>query len=236
MEFCSRFLILNIILTTGRVHAGPQHVNSLEKSIMHFVRSALAVLSFAFLLIPSLAHADDTDMAKQTVAAVAEEALHQFTPSLTDRERDVKLRTLVTKYSDVTTVSQLILGRYWTKATPDQQTSFKSLLVDYAIGSWSKQLAALPPDERIDITGAVAGTDGHVIVHASSISAKETIPVDWLVAKADDGHWAVVDVTAEGVSVMQTMKGDFTAIIRAHGGNMDALLEALRQKIASFGK
>lgn len=131
---------------------------------------------------------------------------------------------------------QLILGRYWTKATPDQQTSFKSLLVDYAIGSWSKQLAALPPDERIDITGAVAGTDGHVIVHASSISAKETIPVDWLVAKADDGHWAVVDVTAEGVSVMQTMKGDFTAIIRAHGGNMDALLEALRQKIASFGK
>jgi len=192
---------------------------------------AVAVLFSA----PQEARADDIGAAKEMVGALAAEATNSFAGKvLTPEDRAAKLQDMIARYGDVPTSSQDILGRYWTKASPEQQSAFTSVVVEYAIQSWAKQVSDLPPGQHIDITTAEVNAEGRTIIHSLAVNGSDMAAVDWMLTRTNDGRLVITDVSVDGVSIIQTMKGDFTAIIRANGGKLDALLDALRVKIASY--
>ena len=196
----------------------------------------LTVLLSLFLLIaaPLHARADDVEDAKTQVHAVVEDAVSSFAgKAIPWPERVAKLHEMIAKYGDLRICSQDILGRYWTKATPEQQDDFTKLVVDYVIGSWSGQIGQLSATFHVDITSAEALPDGHVVVHSTSLS-QTTLPVDWFLIRSPDGRMVFSDVNVEGISIIQTLRSDFTGIIRANGGKLESLLEALRSKISSY--
>jgi phospholipid transport system substrate-binding protein len=45
----------------------------------------------------------------------------------------------------------------------------------------------------------------------------------------------VADLIGENISMLKTMGSDFTAVVRAGGGNLDALIGAMRKKISEAG-
>ena len=111
------------------------------------------------------------------------------------------------------------------------------LVLDYLIGSWSDHLNGVPTNQHIQILGTEALVDQtRMLVLSELVTPEDRVPVDWTVAHTPSGRWVVVDVAVEGVSVVRTMKSDFTAIIRANGGQLEPLMAALRQKIASYRK
>ena len=56
-----------------------------------------------------------------------------------------------------------------------------------------------------------------------------TIRLDWRV-RARDGKFKVVDVMAEGVSMGQTQRSEFSSVIRNNGGSIDGLLAELSKR------
>lgn len=191
--------------------------------------------SIASAAIPSAARADEAQAARQAVSDAILEALHSFgSDGVPASERQPRLRQLIAARADVPLIGQDILGRYWGKATAEQQTEFSHLVLDYIVGSWSAHLADLPADQRLEVIGDAPAVGGRVLVHSMIITPTERTPVEWTVAAAADGRPAIVDVSVEGVSPIQTMKADFTAVLRANGGQIEPLLEALRRKIASY--
>jgi len=200
-----------------------------------FAIGAAALVAATLLVAPlSPARADDVKDGQAMINQLMASAISDFGgKTLSGEQREALLHAYVTKYGSVPLSSQDILGRYWGRATPEEQAEFQTLAVDYAIGSWSKQLADMPAQQSVEFTSSETTPEGRIVLHSLVVNNDNT-PVDWQLAHAEDGRLVLSDVAINGASMVQTMKADFTTIIRSNGGKVSALLDALKQKIASY--
>jgi phospholipid transport system substrate-binding protein len=61
----------------------------------------------------------------------------------------------------------------------------------------------------------------------------EPIAVSWRVRKAGD-TFKVLDIKVEGASMAFTHRSEYSSVIQGNGGQIDALLVALRKKVAQL--
>ncbi len=208
--------------------------------MMSFFRTLSALLVAALLAVTLFAapaaRADEVADAQTLVNHLMSDAIATFGgKSLPMAERGRQLRRMIGQYADVDLAAKDILGRYWDKASPAQQAEFKPLVVDYAVGSWSRQLSDLPTDQRVEFTTSETTPSGRLLLHSLMHNSNDVTPVDWIIGHAADGHLVIADVAISGVSIVHTMHADFSTIIRANGGQLPPLFDALRTKIASYG-
>lgn len=132
-------------------------------------------------------------------------------------------------------VARFCLGRYWRTATPEQQQQYLQLFraaltnaVLIRLGSYQSSGVGLT------VTRAEPAADGvHV---ATQITKPGSAPYDvtWVV-DGTEGQPRIVDVVAEGVSLRQTQRSDYGSFLEQHGGNVEALIQALRAQAARGG-
>ena len=125
-------------------------------------------------------------------------------------------------------VSRLVLGKNWTKATPDQkaafQTEFRTLLLRTyatALSKFKNQTIEYKPLRLAD--GANTAAVKTVILQPGG----QPIAVDYALEKQSDA-WKVYDIVIEGVSLVTNYRGQFTQEIRQNG--LDSLIKKLAEK------
>lgn len=125
-------------------------------------------------------------------------------------------------------VSRLVLGKNWTKATPDQksafQTEFRTLLLRTyatALSKYKNQVIEYKPLRLAD--GANTATVKTVILQPGG----QPITVDYTLEKQTDA-WKVYDIVIEGVSLVTNYRSQFTQEIRQNG--LDSLIKKLADK------
>jgi phospholipid transport system substrate-binding protein len=125
-------------------------------------------------------------------------------------------------------VSRLVLGKNWTKATPEQQAAFQNefktlLLRTYAtaLSKYKNQVIEYKPLRLPE--GSTSATVKTSIVQQGG----QPIAVDYaLEKKADD--WKVYDIVIEGVSLVTNYRSQFAQEIRQNG--LDSLIKKLAEK------
>ena len=199
-------------------------------------RKATAFLAAAALAVMGLAGrpalALDVEVAKTFVAKAIDDTLSTYAgKTLSGDQRAAKLRDTIGRFADPALTGRDILGRYWAKATPDEQRRFATTLVDYVVATWNESLSDIDANVRIEVTAAEPQGD-RVLVHSVATQPNE-LPntVDWLVAADTAGRLVAADVSVGGVSLVNTMKADFTSVLRANSGQMEGLLAAMKKKI-----
>lgn len=179
--------------------------------------------------------AADAEMPDQVVTAAAQDVMQRFAGRhLTQDDCVAGLNALIESYADLGLTTGQILGRHWVKADDTQKAELIKLVHDYLIGSWSGHLNDVPADQHIDIVGSEAGDDNRTIVHSILVTPDGDIAVDWTVDHTTTGRDVISDIKVEGVSMVQTLRADFTAVIRANDGKIQPLIDALRSKIKSY--
>ena len=125
-------------------------------------------------------------------------------------------------------VSRLVLGKNWTKATPEQKTAFqaefRSLLIRTyatALSKYKNQTIDYKPLRLAD--GATSATVKTLIVQPGG----QPIAVDYSLEKHTDA-WKVYDIVIEGVSLVTNYRSQFTQEIRQNG--LDSLVKKLSDK------
>jgi phospholipid transport system substrate-binding protein len=134
----------------------------------------------------------------------------------------------VLPHFDFDRMTQLAVGRYWQKATPQQKQSlvreFKSLLVrTYATSLTAftnqtvefKPMTMKPDDTDVTVKTEVKQPGG------------QPIPIDYSMYRTDAG-WKVYDVAIDGVSLVINYRASFGNTIRQSG--MDGLIATLQTK------
>lgn len=130
-------------------------------------------------------------------------------------------------------VSQLVLGRNWTKATKEQQDAFqrefRSLLLRTYATALSKYrnqtieykpLRSQPTDKEVTVKTLILQPGG------------QPVAVDYSLEKTGDS-WKVFDIIIEGVSLVTNYRGQFSNEIRQ--GGMDGLIQKLADKNKQAG-
>ncbi len=185
------------------------------------------------------ASATDATTAHDTVKTAVGEGLGTFagkTYPLDERTR--LLDGLMRRYTDPTMLSAALLGRHWNKITPQEQAAFSDLFVRYLVSSYVGLLRNLQPGLTIDV-GAAEDLGGRFRVPSTAHLPSQPgipVPLEWEVATTPGGKPVVMDLSAEGISIIRAMRDDFASVLRSSGGKIDPLMEALQRKIDSNEK
>ncbi|MGA7984566.1 MAG: ABC transporter substrate-binding protein [Burkholderiales bacterium] len=129
---------------------------------------------------------------------------------------------------DFRAMTQLALGRNWSKASPAQReqvvSGFRNMLIrtySNAIGTYQGQKMKVKPT-RMD------PGDTDVTVRNSYLSpGRPAVQVDYRMEKTPDG-WKIYDIVFDGVSLVATYRSEFAQQVR--DGGIEGLIARLEQK------
>ena len=133
------------------------------------------------------------------------------------------------KYFDSMYIGRFILGRYWKQATPAQQKEYLKLFNKLVVTSYEKRFDEYQ-GEQLKITDTnQAGRD--VIVKSILMDPnKSPIHINWRVRERSKGP-RIIDVVVEDISLSITQRSEFASIIQQNNNSIEALLNALREKL-----
>ena len=197
-------------------------------------RFALAVaLALPVVVCGRSAAAIEPEAASALVRAASADMLQSFAgKELSHDEAKAAMQRLVDRYCDMGVESRQILGRYWSRALPTQQREFQGLLNRFFVVAVGGMIHRVPADLRIEVQSAERDGGERVVVHSLAFEPNHPgAAVHWVVMGDSGGRLVITDVSAEGVGLVTTLKDDFTAVVRAAGGELVSLSASLRTKV-----
>ena len=129
---------------------------------------------------------------------------------------------------DFRQMTQLAVGKYWSKASPEQQKELVEQFRTLLVRNYSASLTGIA-DYKIDFP-PLKMTPGDTEVTVNTVVSKPgapPIPIDYRMEKQDAG-WKVFDVLVEGVSLVTVYKNTFNSEVRK--GGIDGLVAALTRR------
>ena len=165
----------------------------------------------------------------QFLTAFGDQAIKLISNSTANaEERSLGLRLLLIKHFDVDFISRTVLARHWRKASPAERSEFRRLFEDYIVTVYGRRLGNYSGEAfEIGRIARIGDDQAHV---SSKIVRPEGPPVKvaWRL-RGRDGEWRIVDIIVEGVSMAQTQRSEFGAVIRRQGGKISGLNAKLRE-------
>ncbi len=176
------------------------------------------------------AQAPSADAASAFVNATARQMTAIIDSSADSGSKTRQLQAVVDQVVDAEAIARFCLGRYWPAATPAQRTAFLGLFHAVLLDGVAGQIRAYK---------GVTVTLGRVQPHDTDVSVSSVVQrpdnepanVDWVIEQSGGGL-KIEDIVAEGTSMRLTRRNDYTAFLASHGGNVDALLAAMRQRLS----
>lgn len=168
------------------------------------------------------------EKAKDFITKLTSDGIGVIESGLDEDERKSAFRKLLTNNFDMKTIGRFALGRYWKTSTKKQQTEYLDLFKDMIVRVYSKRFNDYD-GQKITVNGSRLAGKSDVIVSSQIVPANgPKISVEWRV-RNKKGTLKVVDIIVEGVSMSLTQRSDFASVIQRGGGNVEVLLDHLRQ-------
>ncbi len=197
-------------------------------------RPLLIALAAGFLLAAAPPPAAASGGGEQRfIESMAEKAISLLTDTERSRtERMAIFRDILNENFAVEAIGRWVLGRYWTRATPEEKSEYLALFEDLIVVTYVDRFAEYA-GEQLELVGSEAVGEADVMVHSllKRPGDGQQVRVDWRVRAASDGApYRIYDVIVEGVSMAQTQRSEFGSVISREGRSVAGLLAVLREK------
>ena len=146
-------------------------------------------------------------------------------------ERQREVRTIVAEAFDFDEAAKRTLGRAWAERSDEERATFTRLFVDLLDRAYLRRLDGWD-GQRIVVAEDVVEADRATVKTAIVARDGDRTPVDYVMRRADDGRWRVVDVSVGGASLLGNYRAQFARLIQS--GGFPLLIEKLQAKVASL--
>lgn len=189
------------------------------------------LLSLGFAGLASAEELHDT--ARLLVDAALRDSVQAFdTPNLSRPEAAQRLRGLIDRYVDIPRIGRTSLGFYWQRTPQLQQADFLAVFEDFLVASYADAVQKLGTVRFSPATVIESGDARAVLRTEMQLAEDSSLPVLITVRRADDGAYRITDVVVEAISMSKLLSADFSSVVRLNGGRVEALIDALQQKLA----
>ena len=150
-----------------------------------------------------------------------------------DAQKRQDLDPIIASNVDTSAIARFCIGVAARSATPQQIAEFDRLFHQVILNNIGMRLGKLRGLSFSMTQTQVRGTDSYVgtVIRRPNESPTN---VQWVVSRAT-GSPKIIDVVAEGTSLRQTQRSDYSAFLQSHGNDVNALLAALRRQAAAAG-
>ena len=191
-------------------------MNTLKRSTLSLLLGAALVAPAAFLVPAAPALAATTQGApSQLVLDNSTRVLRTLEARraefATDRKAlDKFISSEFNKMFDRDYAARLVLGRHARGADPAEIKLFADALADSLTSRYGASLVSFDSGLKVKVNSEASLRGGAIVKVSSEFIQKNgnAVPVDYLMHK-DGGKWKVFDVMVEGVSFVQTFRGQF---------------------------
>jgi len=213
---------------------------------MKFHRFLLASCTALFLFTGTPVPSVSTATAAETEDAAAKEAVGLVEKmgkeavallsrqDLDDQAKRVGFKSLIDRDFDMKLIGRFVLGKYWRKATKEQQTEYLVLFNDYIVTTYQKRIGEYS-GENLKIAKATRLNKKETLVKSEIIRPKgPAINLDWRVRISKSGEYRIIDIIVENVSMLLTHREEFSAVVSKNNGDVEGLLVKLRDHLAKI--
>ena len=167
-------------------------------------------------------------------------------PESSPDERKRHVRELLSENFDLDTIGRFVLGRHWRAATPAQRREYATLFRTLILETYAVRFEAL----RETIFARSGDDAGRIfealrvrIIRVQRVNERDSLVTTEIGlpgraplhvgyrVRADNGALKIVDVIAEGLSLLVTRRSEFAAVVKRHG--VAGLLDRLRAQGAN---
>lgn len=204
-----------------------------------WLRPALRALTGACFCVAILAvlagagrPANAASDAGEFLSSMTERAIAQLTDeSMPLADRKARFRILFQENFDVPVVGRFVLGRYWRKTDPETRDAFLSVFEDVMIQRFVPKFAGYA-ETTFEIKRVQTLDDPAQFVVRSRISPDrgKSFEIDWRVRERN-GHFKILDVIGEGISMALTLRAEYASAIKNSGGQVEGLVARLRAQV-----
>jgi len=169
------------------------------------------------------------------VTRLGEKTIAKLTDvSLSKDARETEFRNLLKEGFALKAIGHFVLGKYGADAPPATVDEFVKVFEDYIVSLYGKQYS---PDQKHTfivekVTATSRPNDSMVTTRLVASDGGDPLHVSFQVRSMGDS-FKILDVRVEGVSMVLAQRDEFTSYIAANGGRVEALIGALRQRIAT---
>jgi len=181
----------------------------------------MRILSILVLSLLAMATVQANPAAEAVIKTQTELLLNRLQTEETIHNDDDSLESLVVEtigqHVDFSLFSQLVLGKYRKRLTPEEMARFQRGLTGVVIKTYAASLAGVS-DLKISYLGVQKGKKERRVTVLTSVKSagNPTVRLDYrLYEKA--GQWKVYDVVIEGVSMMMNYRTVLSEKIGSEG-------------------
>ncbi|MBV8537129.1 MAG: ABC transporter substrate-binding protein [Alphaproteobacteria bacterium] len=149
-------------------------------------------------------------------------------PNLTQAQRRDQFRTLFSDSFDVPTIGRFVVGRYWNRASPDEQQKYLDTFRNYVAAIYADQFSHYQGEAFKTTAARPLGADENLVTAQIERPSQPPISVQFRV-KGSPGAYKIDDVTVENVSLIVTKRDEFSSLLERSGlkGVTDRMQAAL---------
>lgn len=208
--------------------------------MIQLMRMKLALATFAIgaLAIGALAHAEPDRSPEQVIRDASElamEAIENRRAELkADRQAlfDVIDEILLPRW-DRQYTGQLVMGRYWRDATPEQREAFITGLYRKLLDSYGEGILQYDANKLRIIGTRGNPEEGRVMVDSEvRLDDGTPVPISYRL-RVHEGSWKVYDVVVEGISYVTNYRNQYASEFRAKG--IERVLDELKAEGGAGG-
>ena len=188
--------------------------------------SALILLLILTLNFNTLSYSIEADVFVQSTVNRAADTLGG---NKTKEERIIELKEIALDTVDITGIGFYSLGKHRKNLADQQKKEYSKVFKEYFLNSFSSRLAEYS-NPVIEVTSKEKINENYTIV-ASTLAATEKRPeikIEWRIYTKDPAKPLIRDLIIEGLSLARTQKEEFNSIITSADGDINALLDNLK--------
>lgn len=142
-------------------------------------------------------------------------------------EREDRLRPILADGFDMPHIARFAMGRYWNRATSEQQRQYVATFSDYVVATYARRFGGYSGEKLSVLSEKALGPKDYSVVTRIERADNPPIDAEWRV-RIDGGPAQVIDVVVEGVSMSVTQRAEFASVVRQNG--VDGLISVLQAR------
>jgi phospholipid transport system substrate-binding protein len=149
--------------------------------------------------------------------------------NLTIEERVEKLKEIAKETVDIKGIGNYSLGSHRKTISDEKKKEYETVFEQYFLKSFSSRLAEYS-DPEIEVNSKEKINKNYTIVSSTLVATdkRPAVKIDWRIYTKDPENLLVRDLVIEGLSLARTQKEEFNSIIENADGDIDMLLNNLK--------
>jgi phospholipid transport system substrate-binding protein len=195
-----------------------------------FTIIAMAVAATAFVSATAIPAAPGTpeEVIRSTSAKVIEVLADN---TKTTAQKKTILDSYLDTCCDFVTISKLVMAKNWKSLKESQQDEFIGLFRKYLVATYGDAIENYSGETVEILSGRKEVRDDYtVMTKIARGGGQADLLVDYRLRQVS-GEWRIIDVIAEGISMVSNLRSQFQEVITRDG--TDGLLAQLREKTKS---